>query len=115
CRALTRPSSSRSDLSFGTHSPLFGSAEVDRRLDASAQIAAFLEVEAALALSQADIGALPTDTAERIAAAARALEVDADELEAEADTQGNVVIPLVSRLRESVQPADRDSVHLGAT
>lgn len=102
-------------MSFGLHAPLFGSTEVDRGLDASAQVVAFLEVEAALAEAQAQLAMIPADAAGRIADAARSLEVPTDDLAAEADAHGNVVIPLVRRLRDTVAEADRRWVHLGAT
>lgn len=97
------------------HAPLFGSAEVDDGIDAAAQIRAFLEVEAVLAESFAEAGTIPAGAAAAVADVARRLEVTPAELAAEADRDGNVVIPLVSRLRAAVPDEHAWAVHLGAT
>lgn len=97
------------------HEALFGAAEVDDLLDGAAQVRAFLDVEVALARAHAEVGAIPAEVAERIADAAAAFDMPAHAMAAAADRDGNIVIPLVARLRDAVPEADRSAVHLGAT
>lgn len=107
-----RPSSSRSDDPFGF---LVATGPVAASTTTGAWVAALLEVEAALAGAHADAGDIPADSAERVVRACATESVDLDALGAEAARGGNLVIPLVERLRIAVGSADAASVHRGAT
>jgi 3-carboxy-cis,cis-muconate cycloisomerase len=107
-----RPSSSISEGLFGA---LFADPAVDAAVGDAALVAAFLDVEAALALAAADVGLVPAAAAASIAEAARDLEVDIDTLGREARSTGNPVPPLVTRLTDAVPDSARPWVHLGAT
>ena len=93
---------------------LFDDDEVARRLDAPAQLAAMLQVEAALARAQGVLGIIPTDAATRIAAVAATLTPDPAALIAEAARAGIAAQPLIATLKKACG-MDADWVHFGAT
>jgi len=76
---------------------------------------AMLDAEAALAQASADVGVVPREAADEIAAASRAELYDADALAAEAHDAGNPAIPLVRALTARLSPAAAAHVHRGAT
>ena len=83
-----------------------------------AQLQAMLDVEAALAAAEADVGVLPAGCVAPIQAAARAELYDPDRLAAEATETGNPVIPVVRHLTARVAESDAEAaryVHWGAT
>jgi 3-carboxy-cis,cis-muconate cycloisomerase len=75
----------------------------------------WLDVEAALALAQADCGLVPPDAAARIAASARIELIDADRLERGVATTGHALMPLVTELSRVVGRQHGGWVHWGAT
>jgi 3-carboxy-cis,cis-muconate cycloisomerase len=81
----------------------------------SAWLQAMLDAEAALVLAQGDVGVVPADSAERIAAACRVERFDLGAIEEQAALGGNAVIALVPALRALVSEADTAHVHRGAT
>jgi 3-carboxy-cis,cis-muconate cycloisomerase len=100
------------------YSELFGDAAVSAQLSDSATIQAMLDVEVALAAVQADRGIIPARSADAIAAAARAQDVDRPTVARQAASAGNVAIPLIADLRKRVALIDRSAatwVHFGAT
>jgi 3-carboxy-cis,cis-muconate cycloisomerase len=82
---------------------------------ASAWLQAMLGAEAALVLAQADVGVIPVDSAERIAAVCRVERFDVAGLLERADLGGNVVVALVPAIRELVDEKDAAHVHRCAT
>ena len=83
-----------------------------------AYLQALLDVEAALAAAEAELGVIPAACVDDIRAAARAEHFDLAELSAEAARDGNVVIPLVRKLTAAVaarNPESAHHVHRGAT
>ncbi len=74
-----------------------------------------LDVEAALAQSEARTGVIPQASADAISAACRADRFDTAALVNETATTGTPVIPLVRTLTELVPAAARPHVHWGAT
>jgi 3-carboxy-cis,cis-muconate cycloisomerase len=85
--------------------------------DASA-LQALLDVEAALARTQAALGVIPADEAGTIVRTAGAGGFDADALARGARTSATIVIPLVAALRARVEAIDASAacyVHWGAT
>jgi 3-carboxy-cis,cis-muconate cycloisomerase len=81
---------------------------------ARGSVQALLDVEAALAKAGAAVGFLSADAAAAIGAAAKADEIDLDQLAADGALAGTVVIPLVKWLKAAV-PAHADAVHFGGT
>ena len=76
---------------------------------------AMLEVEAALARAEAQVGLFPIEHGEAIAAACQAGRFDVSELGRAAAAAGNPVVALVERLRSAVGGEAAASVHAGAT
>lgn len=95
--------------------PLFATDEQLEAVGATAWLQAMLDVEAALAAAEADVGLVPATAAEAIGAACRAEGFDAAELGRAARGGGNPVIPLVAALEAAVPEAARAWVHHGAT
>ncbi|MFT4051476.1 MAG: lyase family protein [Microbacterium sp.] len=75
----------------------------------------WLDVEAALALAEADAGIVPNEAAEAIAAHARIELIDEDALAAAERAAGHVMVPLVAALAELAGPEHGGWVHWGAT
>jgi 3-carboxy-cis,cis-muconate cycloisomerase len=80
-----------------------------------AWLQAMLDVEAALAAAQAEVGLVTKDIARAIAEQCDTARFDLDRLGHEARDGGNPVIPLVRALREMVPDDVRPWVHHGAT
>lgn len=100
------------------HGPLFGAAAVDAELTDRARLQALLEVEAALAEAEAELGIIPREAAPPIRAAARAELYEAGAIAAAAAAAGNIAIPLVAALTARVaagHPGAARWVHWGAT
>jgi 3-carboxy-cis,cis-muconate cycloisomerase len=76
---------------------------------------AMLDAEAALAQASADVGIVPREAADEIAAACRADLYDPAALAGEAHDAGNPAIPLVRALTARLSPAAAAHVHRGAT
>lgn len=74
----------------------------------------YLDVEAALAEAQGELGMIPPDAAERIAATARTAELDPARLEARVREHGHSMMALVEELAEAVG-GHGGWVHWGAT
>jgi 3-carboxy-cis,cis-muconate cycloisomerase len=80
-----------------------------------AWLQALLDVEAALARASAEVGVIPVEHADAIAAACRAQLFDVATIGAEAANVGNPAEPLVRALRAQVGGAAALDVHRGAT
>ena len=107
------PSSSRSEPDpFGF---LVAHGPVAQATSATAWVQAMLDAEAALAGAQADVGDIPDSAAAAIAAVCVVERVDVAGLLDDAALGGNLVIPLVPRLRALVGPGVAGYVHRGAT
>ena len=79
---------------------------------------AMLDVEAALAEAEAELGIIPREAVEPIRSAARAERYDFETIAAEAAADGVLTIPLVRHLTKQVETIDRTAaryVHWGAT
>ena len=102
----------------GLFGPLFGDDEVAAHLSDRARLQAMLDVEAALADAEAQIGMVPRSCVASIRSAARAGLYDAGAIATEAADAGNLAIPLVRHLTRHVAAADPDAaryIHWGAT
>jgi 3-carboxy-cis,cis-muconate cycloisomerase len=107
-----------SDASFNLLAPLFGDAEVGSYLSDRARLQAMLDVEAALAEVEAELGVIPRQSVAAIQAAAQADRFDLGAIATAAAGDGNLAIPLVRQLTHAVEAIDRDAaryVHWGAT
>jgi len=93
----------------------YGSPAMRAIWDDRAMVQRWLDVEAALAASEAELGIVPRAAARAIARAARVEKVDLGAMKREFDTTWNPVMPLVNALRQVVPPAAGRWVHWGAT
>ncbi|HTG69516.1 MAG TPA: adenylosuccinate lyase family protein [Candidatus Udaeobacter sp.] len=75
----------------------------------------YLDVEAALALTQADLGIIPQSAADKIAMSSKLALIDEKRLEAEQAITGHFMMPLVSELSRVVGEPEGGYVHWGAT
>ncbi len=93
---------------------LFGTAEMRAQFDGTATLQAWLDVERALAETQAELGEIPQAAAKRIAKEARADRFDMAALAEQILVTGHPLVPLV---RELVRRCGKQggSVHWGAT
>ncbi|MEX0923983.1 MAG: adenylosuccinate lyase family protein [Rhodovibrionaceae bacterium] len=96
-------------------SGLLGDPEVEALLSGEAMLRAMLETEAVLAEAQAETGDIPAEAAEAIAAAARRLTLDPEELAAATQRDGVPVPALIGRLRDAVPQPHGHYAHWGAT
>jgi 3-carboxy-cis,cis-muconate cycloisomerase len=80
-----------------------------------AHVRQLLAFESALARAEAQIGIIPPDAAETIAATCQVEQFDVTALYREAAVAGTLAIPLVRTLTEQVAPHARNYVHWGAT
>ncbi|WP_084956222.1 3-carboxy-cis,cis-muconate cycloisomerase [Thermoactinospora rubra] len=99
----------------GLLSPVWAGSRVAAVTSDEAWLRAMLDVEAALARAQAELGEIPAGAAERIGEVAATLTVDLTELAREARQSANPVVPLVARLRAAVGEEHAGHVHRGAT
>src|SRR5262245_28426028 len=107
-----------SDIGSGLLGPLFGDSEVSAYLSDRARLQAMLDVEAALAEIEGELGVIPRQAVGAIQAAAQADRFDFAAIAAAAAGDGNLAIPLVRQLTQAVEANDGDAaryVHWGAT
>ena len=96
-------------------SALVGDEEVEALFSSEAELAALLEVEAALAEAEAKAGLIGADAAVRIGDACRDFSPDWNALAKGLARDGVVVPELVRQLRDAVGEPHRGAVHMGAT
>ncbi len=115
-----RPSSSTSEPSPDPArglllGPLVSDADVEVALGDEAFVRAMLQVEAALAAAQAELGLVPADAATTIGAVAGSLVVDVADLGRRSVAAGNPVSPLLAELTAALPEHIRPHVHRGTT
>jgi adenylosuccinate lyase len=93
----------------------FGSPAMRAIWDDRAMIQRWLDVEAALAAVQAELGLVPKRAAREIARKARVELLDLRAMKRDFDLTWNPVVPLVDALRRVLTPASGRFVHWGAT
>jgi 3-carboxy-cis,cis-muconate cycloisomerase len=93
----------------------YGSPQMRAIWDDRATIQRWLDVEAALARVQAELGIVPKAAARAIARAARVDRIDLRAMRREFDTTWNPVVPLVNALRARLPESAAAWVHWGAT
>jgi adenylosuccinate lyase len=93
----------------------YGSPALRAIWDDRAMVQRWLDVEAALAHVQADLGLVPRAAAREIERAGRVERLDLAAMKAEFDRTWNPVMPLVNALRARLSPRAARWVHWGAT
>jgi 3-carboxy-cis,cis-muconate cycloisomerase len=96
-------------------SPLFSDPEVEPIWSDEVFVREMLEVEAALATVQGELGIIPVGAAEKIGTAAAEFEIDYSAMQTGIEIAGVPVIELVRQLRNKVGEGAADFVHWGAT
>jgi 3-carboxy-cis,cis-muconate cycloisomerase len=99
----------------GLFGGIYGRGGAATWFDDQAWLQAMLDVEAALVRACAQEGLVPSDAAERVAAACVADRVDAAVIARETARHASPVVPLVAALRAAVGEPDAEYVHVGAT
>ena len=97
---------------------LFSYDALDQLLSDDARIRAILRFEAALALAEARAGIVPEGASHKIAEHCSNLKFDLKTIANQAALSGNIAIPLVKLLTETISQHDKDAarfVHWGAT
>src|SRR5918994_1876762 len=102
-------------LSSSIFAPAFSDPRAAELLSDEAFFRCLLEVEVALARSQALLGIIPDAAASAIAAAATSLPFDAAALARGVLSDGVPIIALVAQLRGELEPVHAPFVHWGAT
>jgi adenylosuccinate lyase len=111
-RATTRPVTTLDCAILGD---LFGSEEVRRAFDSHALVQGWLDVEAALARAEAEVGVVPEAAAERIEREARVELLDLDLLRSGVESSQHPLVPLIRALAERCGEEAGAWVHWGAT
>src|SRR5262249_27808851 len=93
----------------------YGSRAMRAIWDDPAMVQRWLDVEAALALTEAELGLVPRAAARAIARQARVEAIDLRAMKREFDTSWNPVMPLVNAVRRTLDPKAAAWVHWGAT
>ena len=93
----------------------YGSPAMRAIWDDHAMIQRWLDVEAALASVEAELGLVPKEAAREIARKARVERLDLRGMKADFDATWNPVVPLVDALRKTLSPRSGRYVHWGAT
>ena len=79
------------------------------------RFSSWLETEVALARAQARVGIIPTEAAEKIAAAAILDNINLDEMKAEFDRVGFAIMPLVHQIAKACDKDAARYIHWGST
>src|SRR5262245_65838713 len=93
----------------------YGSPAMRAIWEDRAMVQRWLDVEAALAQTQAELRLIPKSAAREIARKARVERLDLAAMKRDFDGSWNPVMPLVDALRRTLSPASARFVHWGAT
>src|ERR1700716_2224037 len=93
---------------------VFGDQEVIRLFSEESLVAAWLEVERALADAQVELGVIPSDAAREIAAVAMSEHIDLAALREQTLVVGYPILPLLDQIAQR-SPAAGRYLHRGAT
>jgi 3-carboxy-cis,cis-muconate cycloisomerase len=96
-------------------SALLGDEEVARHFGAEAELRTMLEFEVALAMAEAELGIIPMESAQAIAAAAIKFEPELQVLAAGTARDGVAVPEWIGQLRRAVGDPHGKHVHFGST
>jgi 3-carboxy-cis,cis-muconate cycloisomerase len=101
---------------FDLLSELYGNRKIDEIFSETATVKSWLNVESALAQSQADLGIIPRETADAITRICEAEGfVDSGALWETARVVGYPILGLVRQIDAALEPEHQGRVHLGAT
>jgi len=92
----------------------FGNAAMRACWTEAAMVQRWLDIEAALALSQGELGMIPVDTAQAIAKAAKVERVTPESIASWNDKTGHVIVSLVKAFRDAA-PECGELFHYGTT
>ena len=92
----------------------FSTPEMRAIFDERAMIQRWLDVEAALALAQAELGLIPAEAGPAIAAAAQVERLDLEAVKRDLEVMAHPILPIVRGLERAVVPHGR-WVHWGTT
>ncbi|WP_309572631.1 lyase family protein, partial [Deinococcus sp.] len=104
-----------SPLDSALYGRVFSTPELRGLFSDAAHVARMVEVEVALARSQASLELIPPEAADAIAAGTRNFMPDMDALAAGLVGDGVPVVALLAQLRPLIAPEGRDFLHYGAT
>lgn len=93
----------------------YGTGPMRELWDDRATLQRWLDVEAALAQAEAELGLIPRAAGREIARKAKIGLLDAEHIKAAFDRTWNPVVPLIDALRRVVSPTAARYVHWGAT
>lgn len=93
----------------------FGTAEMREVWNDESRLQKHLDVEAALALAEAEVGLIPAEAARAIADAAKVENMDIQAIANEVLKVKHSLIPTIKRLQELAGPEHGEWVHYGAT
>ena len=105
---------SSSILDSALFAPLFLSTQMNEVFSDDARVNAYVEVEAALARAQANVGMIPNDAAATINETCQTIHLDMAQLAADTGNVGYPILGLVRQLSSAAGDAGR-YVHWGAT
>jgi 3-carboxy-cis,cis-muconate cycloisomerase len=94
---------------------IYGTPEMREIFDDRALVQAWLDAEAALARAEAEVGLIPPEAAEEIAANCRADLIDLDQLKAQTELVGYPILPLVRQVERHCRGEAGGYLHWGAT
>jgi 3-carboxy-cis,cis-muconate cycloisomerase len=97
------------------YSHLWGTAELRAVFDERARLQSWMDVLAALALAQSELGIIPRDAAEGIARHARVEELDLDAVAEETRAAGHSTLGLIRGWQAVLPPEAGEWVYYGAT
>jgi len=95
--------------------PLFSDPSLAELFSDERFVQYLLEVEAALARAEGQLGVIPAAAASQISAACQSAHIDLDRLSAQTEKDGFPITGLVEQLRAQVGAPAADFVHYGAT
>ena len=97
------------------HGGAYSAPEFAAIFSDSNQVQKWLDVECALALTQAEMGLIPAEAAREIARKARVETFDLDQLGRESRQTGHVLVPTIRALAQRCEGGWGEYVHYGAT
>lgn len=113
CTAHRHPRAHITDSMF--HGHMYATTTSRELLCDLCRMQRWLDVEAALAISQAEVGLIPSDVAEAISAAAKVERLDLEWIAAETRRTSHSLVPVLRALATACDGNAGEFVHYGAT
>ncbi|HEB50713.1 MAG TPA: adenylosuccinate lyase family protein [Desulfobulbus sp.] len=102
-------------LDFAINPHVYGTPELTALFDEQAVMQRWLDVEAALATAQGELGIIPAEAAAEIARRANIRSIDLDRVREAYGRSRNSLVPLLGGLRQACTGGWGEYVHFGAT